>query len=146
MVAEVYAPEYVEYMAANGDIKEVLLADGTHVYLNAQSRLNCEKSLTGATRDVFLCGEAFFEVAKDTLHPFIVHAAGTQIKVTGTKFNVRAFPDEDNSTTTLVEGGVEVRIPGQATYHRPRGLYKRCFAHAKLELFYLFSGQCRRTS
>ena len=113
MVAEVYAPEYVEYMAANGDIKEVLLADGTRVYLNAQSRLNCEKSLTGATRDVFLCGEAFFEVAKDTLHPFIVHAAGTQIKVTGTKFNVRAFPDEDSSTTTLVEGGVEVRIPGQ---------------------------------
>ena len=41
MVAEVYAPEYVEYMAANGDIKEVLLADGTRVYLNAQSRLNC---------------------------------------------------------------------------------------------------------
>lgn len=114
MVAEEYVPEYVEYMAVNGDIKEVLLADGTHVYLNAQSRLNCEKSLTGATRDVFLCGEAFFEVAKDTLHPFIVHAAGTQIKVTGTKFNVRAFPDEDNSTTTLVEGGVEVRISGQA--------------------------------
>ena len=40
MIAEVYAPEYVEYMAANGDIKEVFLADGTRVYLNAQSRLN----------------------------------------------------------------------------------------------------------
>lgn len=54
MVAEVYAPEYVEYMAANGDIKEVLLADGTHVYLNAQSRLNCEKSLTGL-QETFSC-------------------------------------------------------------------------------------------
>ena len=67
MVAEEYVPEYVEYMAANGDIKEVLLADGTRVYLNAHSRLNCEKNLSGVTRDVFLCGEAFFEVAKDTI-------------------------------------------------------------------------------
>lgn len=106
--------EYVEYVAGTGETEEFLLADGTRVYLNSQSYLNCENSLSGPTRDVFLCGEAFFEVAKDSLHPFIVHASGTRIKVTGTKFNVRAFPDEDTSTTTLIEGGVEVSVPGQS--------------------------------
>lgn len=106
--------EYVEYVAASGETKEFMLPDGSQVMLNSQSRLVSQKTMDASTRDVFLCGEAFFDVAKDSLHPFIVHASGNEIKVKGTKFNVRAFLDEDSSTTTLIEGKVEVTVPGQA--------------------------------
>lgn len=108
------APEFVEYIAGSGEIKEVFLSDGSHVFLNSQSSIVCLKKMYADTRDVFLRGEALFEVAKDTARPFIVHAAGNEIKVTGTKFNVRAFLDENGSTTTLLEGGISVRVPGQA--------------------------------
>lgn len=104
---------FVEYVAPTGQTKVLTLSDGTTVHLNSQSRLCCSNKFDGKTREVFLCGEGFFEVAKDTEHPFIVHAAGNSIKVTGTKFNVRAFLDENVCTTTLLEGGVEVGVPGQ---------------------------------
>jgi len=105
---------YSEFYAGNGQVKDFLLSDGSHVYLNSESSLSCPERFDGiATRDVFLNGEAFFEVAKDSDHPFIVHAAGKNIKVTGTKFNVRAFLDERSTTTTLLEGGVEVSLPSQ---------------------------------
>lgn len=112
---EPFTPAYAKYLSPNGQVKEFTLSDGSHIYLNSGSRLTCAESFEGlATRDVFLSGEAFFEVAKDSEHPFIVHAAGQSIKVTGTKFNVRSFLDEQNSTIKLLEGGVEVAIPGQA--------------------------------
>lgn len=113
--AVIFAPTYAKYLSPNGQVNDFQLSDGTHVYLNSGSRLTCAENFEGlATRDVFLSGEAFFEVAKDCAHPFIVHAAGQSIKVTGTKFNVRSFLDEQNSTVKLLEGGVEVEIPGQA--------------------------------
>lgn len=108
-------PTYAEYLSGNGEVKDFLLSDGTHVYLNSESSLTCTSDFNGlASRDIFLNGEAFFDVAKDPQHPFIVHAAGKSIKATGTKFNVRAFLDERSSTTTLLEGGVEISVPGHA--------------------------------
>ena len=108
------APVFTEQIALRGETRELVLEDGTRVFLNSESSLTFAQSFTGlATRDVFLSGEAFFEVAKDAEHPFIVHAAGKAVKVTGTKFNVRAYLGEDSSTTTLLEGGVEVTVPGQ---------------------------------
>lgn len=109
------APTYAEFFSCNGEVRDFTLADGTHVYLNSESSITCVSDFNDlATRDVFLNGEAFFEVAKDTERPFIVHAAGKSIKATGTKFNVRAFLDERSSTTTLLEGGVEITVPGHA--------------------------------
>lgn len=105
---------YVEACIGHEGVREMRLSDSTVVFLNAETRLVYPEQMTGSSREVFLSGEAFFEVARDTLHPFIVHAGGNDIKVTGTKFNVRSYIDDDVTTTTLIEGAVEVLIEGQA--------------------------------
>lgn len=82
------------------------LADGTKIWLNSESVLRYPVNFTGEKREVFIEGEAFFKVTRDSLHPFIVHAANTQIEVLGTEFNVRNYKDEQHVATTLVEGSV----------------------------------------
>ena len=64
--------------------------------------------LTGATREVRLEGEAFFDVVKQPDRPFIVHTSGIDIKVLGTAFNVKSYPEDKNVETTLYRGLVEV--------------------------------------
>ena len=91
-----------------GSRSRTLLADGTTVWLNADSKLHCENDFTGATREVTLEGEAFFDVVKQTNRPFIVHTSGIDIKVLGTAFNVKSYPEDKNVETTLYRGSVEV--------------------------------------
>lgn len=113
---------WIECCTPYGDTDEVLLPDGSRVHVNSGSVLLYPDRMDGATREIHLVGEAFIEVAKDTLHPFIVHAGGTQIKVTGTKFNVKAYAGDSKVTTTLVEGGVDVTLPsGTQAYHLTPG-------------------------
>lgn len=109
------APEvlYSEMVSGHGDVVELTLFDGSHISLNSETSLVYPESGGASRRELYLRGEAMFEVAKDSEHPFVVHAGGSQIVATGTKFNVRSYGDEDQTTTTLVEGGVEVLIPGQ---------------------------------
>lgn len=85
---------------------QLTLSDGTNVWLNAESSLHYPECFTG-TREVTLTGEAYFEVAKDSKHPFIVHNANNSIEVLGTKFNVSAYPNS-NVQTTLAEGKVKI--------------------------------------
>ena len=85
----------------------VVLADGTKVWLNADSELKYPVSFSGETRQVFVRGEAYFEVAKDSLHPFIVKNGKVDIRVLGTSFNIRAYQDS-SIYTTLVSGCVEI--------------------------------------
>lgn len=93
------------------------LADGTLVYLNAETSLRYPVVFREGERVVELEGEAYFEVAKDEMRPFIVRMNGSEIKVTGTSFNARAYGNEDEVVTTLVEGRVEVNgrkiVPGE---------------------------------
>lgn len=86
---------------------EVTLADGTRVTLNAGSTLKFPEKFppTGA-REVYLSGEAFFDVEKDAAHPFIVHAGTGYVRVLGTAFNVNCYDDAPSLVTTLVEGRV----------------------------------------
>lgn len=84
------------------------LADGTLVYLNAETSLRYPVVFREGERVVELEGEAYFEVAKDEMRPFIVRMNGSEIKVTGTSFNARAYGNENEVVTTLVEGRVEV--------------------------------------
>ena len=88
---------------------QLLLADGTKVYLNSMSSLKFPTQFKGNKREVELSGEAYFEVVKDKDRPFLVRAAGTTVKVLGTSFNVKAYDDEDDVITTLVEGSVKVK-------------------------------------
>ncbi|MBO9675308.1 MAG: FecR domain-containing protein [Sphingobacteriaceae bacterium] len=88
---------------------DIVLSDGTKVYLNASSSLKFPNSFKGNERTVILTGEAFFEVSKNKKMPFIVNASSMKIKVLGTHFNVMAYEDEKNIQTTLVEGAVELK-------------------------------------
>jgi ferric-dicitrate binding protein FerR (iron transport regulator) len=81
------------------------LPDGTIAYLNDGSQLRFDKGLQGKTRQVFLDGEAYFEVKPDVNHPFIVSSSGQKIQVLGTHFNVRSYAGE-LAKTTLLEGDV----------------------------------------
>ncbi len=93
----------------NGETYEVELPDGTHVWLNAASNLTYSANLHSQRfRRVRLEGEAYFEVAKDSKHPFIVESMGQQVEVLGTHFNINAYPSDKAIKTTLVEGSVKV--------------------------------------
>lgn len=91
-----------------GSRSQVKLPDGTAVWLNAGSKLDYPKQFTGKKREVMLEGEAFFTVVKDAQHPFMVHTKTFSIRVLGTEFNVRAYPEEDSAVTSLLKGEVEV--------------------------------------
>lgn len=82
------------------------LADGTKVWLNSESRIRYPMSFTGEERRVYLEGEAYFEVVKNEKMPFIVEMHGVAIRVFGTSFNARAYGDEPNVYTTLIEGSI----------------------------------------
>ena len=97
-----------------GSKSQVVLADGTRVWLNADSRLAYEGDFTGTTREVSLTGEGFFEVSKDKTRPFIIHTSSLDIKVLGTTFNVRSYPDETTAETALIEGKIEVTLRSQS--------------------------------
>lgn len=84
------------------------LADGTVIRLNADSRLQYPSEFSGDSRIVYLEGEAFFNVAKDKTKPFIVKTKKLDVEVTGTSFNVMAYPSEAFIQTTLVQGGVNI--------------------------------------
>ena len=98
------------YMAAYGERKTVQLPDGTSVTLNAGSNVKINEKFGAATRDVFLEGEAFFEVKHDTAHPFIVHTPVMDVKALGTAFNVKAYLNENVTATSLIRGLVEVTL------------------------------------
>ncbi|HEV2480577.1 MAG TPA: FecR domain-containing protein [Puia sp.] len=87
------------------------LTDGSSVTLNSDSRLKYPVSFDGPAREVYLTGEAYFTIAKDAAHPFIIHTNKMTIRVLGTSFNVRCYPDDDVNETTLIQGSIEVTFP-----------------------------------
>ena len=98
---------YNELWVPRGGEYDVELADGTKVALNSSSSLRYPEIFVGDERVVSLRGEAYFEVAKDAEHRFIVHTPHhSQIEVLGTSFNVEAYENDEEITTTLVEGRV----------------------------------------
>lgn len=98
----IYVPKGGEY--------ELLLADGSKVHLNSETKLVFPSYFEGETRQVELMGEAYFEVKKDH-KPFIVKTVDMQIEVLGTSFNVNAYQNNASVNTTLVEGSVQIHVP-----------------------------------
>jgi len=86
----------------------VLLGDGTKIWLNSGSSLKYPSKFSGKTREVILTGEAFFDVKKNARKPFIVKTSSLSIKVLGTTFNVKSYPEEGTIETTLVNGAVTI--------------------------------------
>lgn len=91
-----------------GEYKTIMLSDGTLVELHAGSKLQYPRAFNGATREVYLEGEAFFEVTKDKKHPFIIHTSKADTRVVGTSFNVLAYPNQSKHEVAVITGKVAV--------------------------------------
>lgn len=107
------AEKYNTFETPKGGQYQIVLPDGTKVWLNALSSIKfSERFINAPERRVELQGEAYFEVSKDKKHPFIVRTAKQEIEVLGTHFNINSYADEHKSVTTLLEGSVKVAPVG----------------------------------
>lgn len=95
------------------------LADGTHVWLNAGSKIEYPVVFGRKARRVKISGEAMFDVTHDARRPFVVETYASEIEVLGTKFNVEADEAADRFSTTLIRGKVKVSADGQEVYLNP---------------------------
>lgn len=103
-----------------GGKSSVILPDGSSVWLNAGSHLTYRPEAGSGTRNAFLEGEGLFTIEKDK-HPFIVHTSHLDIHVTGTRFNVKSYPDDEKIETTLLEGEIRIEAESERSpiYIRP---------------------------
>lgn len=106
------AAEHTLRVPRGGEYK-LTLADGSTVWMNSGSVLRYPIRFNGKERRVKIEGEAYFQVAKNPKQPFIVESGTLKICVTGTEFNVKAYPEDQEIVTTLVTGGVNIRNNGQ---------------------------------
>ncbi|WP_394774807.1 FecR family protein [Flavobacterium sp.] len=98
-----------QYATKSGEHAKITLCDGTQIWLNVGSLLKYPVEFNGGTREVYLTGEAFFDVAKDKKHPFIIHTDKMDTKVLGTSFNVQAYPDNTTQEVSVLTGRVNVK-------------------------------------
>jgi ferric-dicitrate binding protein FerR (iron transport regulator) len=99
-----------EISTRKGSKSKVQLPDGSVVWLNAGSKLTYDKDFGKELREVTLTGEGFFDVQKMKDKPFIVHTSSINIKVLGTVFNVKAYPEDKKTETSLIHGSIEVTM------------------------------------
>ena len=109
--------QYTETIAPRGQKSQIVLADGTKVWLNSDTKIKYPGNFDKNQRDVYLEGEAFFEVTKNAHQPFVVHTSGLNVKVLGTKFDVKAYPDESKIETSLFEGKISLEMKNPANDH-----------------------------
>lgn len=112
-------PVYNTLSTPRGGQYELVLPDGTKVWLNAASSLHFPAAFTGDTRAVELKGEGFFDVAPDARKPFVVRVGGVNVHVLGTRFNVNSYEGEGDIRTTLEDGSVSVTGGGKSVILKP---------------------------
>ena len=101
-----------------GSKSKIILPDGSVVRLNSSSTLSYSNDFNKKVREVTLDGEAYFDVAKDARHPFVVHTSNIDIVVLGTLFNVKSYEQDQTIETTLLRGSVEVYNKNDASAPR----------------------------
>jgi ferric-dicitrate binding protein FerR (iron transport regulator) len=106
-------------LTPRGGQYQLVLSDGTRVWLNSASSLKFPVTFTAAKREVELSGEAYFEVAHNQHKPFQVVSNGQTVEVLGTHFNINAYQDEQATKTTLLEGSVKVLAHGVSSKIKP---------------------------
>ncbi|WP_431212987.1 FecR family protein [Puia sp. P3] len=97
-----------EVLAKAGTRTRLVLPDGSQVWLNSSSKLKYTNDFNRGSREVALEGEAFFDVTKDAKRPFIVHTSSLDVKVLGTSFTIKSYPQDPTIETTLLNGSIEV--------------------------------------
>lgn len=113
-VADYAQTDSLQTIYTQAEVRTISLPDGTEVTLNHFSSLTYPKRFQQQERTVSLCGEAYFEVRKDTKHPFVVQTDAVDIRVLGTQFNVKAYANIPEIKTTLFEGSVAVSDKNQS--------------------------------
>jgi transmembrane sensor len=93
-----------------GSRTHITLVDGTRVWLNSGSHIHYGKDFGNGSREVSLTGEAFFDVAPDAGHPFIIHTPKLDVRVLGTSFNLKSYPTDKTTEATLIRGSIEISI------------------------------------
>lgn len=106
-VAEV-SVNFILSSTEKGQKRNLVLSDGTRIKLNSESSIKFPEKFNGSIRAVYLEGEAFFEVARDTSRPFIIHSGRLATKVLGTSFNIKAYPENEEMRVAVVTGKVQV--------------------------------------
>lgn len=101
-------PFYYTSIAPKGSISQMILPDNTMVYLNSGSEIKYVVTNTSGKREVYLNGEAWFDVTKNEKNPFVVNTPFYSVKVLGTRFNVKAYKTDETIATTLEEGSIEI--------------------------------------
>jgi ferric-dicitrate binding protein FerR (iron transport regulator) len=127
----------VEYTVPNGETRSLVLPDSSRVQLNSGSILIYPEHF-GATRQVYLCGEAYFSVVHNKRQAFIVTTGDLEVEVLGTVFNISSYIDSENSSATLEQGKINVRLKNsanlpltlsstgeQVSYDRISGLFEK---------------------
>jgi transmembrane sensor len=126
------------FVSAKGERKNFQLPDGSVVTLNAGSKITIDASYGVSTRDIYLQGEAFFDVKHDKATPFIVHTPAMDIKALGTSFNVKAYPCEKSIEASLVKGLVEVTLKDEEN--------RKVLLHPNQKIEWKYAGNERRVA
>jgi transmembrane sensor len=108
---------------ARGTKSTIVLPDGSTIWLNADSKIKYPTSFAGRLREVYLSGEAFFDVAKDPQKPFVIHLSKGTVKVLGTSFNIRAYDNEKLIETSVSTGRVAFIPARSTTLQQPDTIY-----------------------
>lgn len=103
---------YKEIKVPKGKRFHIQLSDGTNIWVNSESTIKYPEVFTGDDRKVYLEGEAYFDVTEDKRKPFFVYAGEVRVKVLGTAFNVRSYPEDDYIETTLESGKINIERIG----------------------------------
>ena len=106
----------LECYVGNGEKQVITMSDSTTVILNSGSVLIYPENFGADEKEVYLTGEAIFDVTKDASHPFIVKTSDFSIKVLGTLFNVCSYPEADYSSATLKEGSISLSADGKEAW------------------------------
>ncbi|WP_299577971.1 FecR family protein [uncultured Sunxiuqinia sp.] len=101
-------PVYLTTIAPKGSVSQTILPDGTLIYLNAGSEIKYDVNETSKKREVFVTGEAWFDVKRNEKKPFIVHTPYYNVEVLGTQFNVKNYEAEHRVVTTLEKGSIRI--------------------------------------
>ena len=107
-----YTNKIIEISTPLGARSMIKMPDSTQIWLNAGTTITYSQDYGQQTRTLDLNGEAYFKVAKDSLHPFIVNTQNIVVRALGTRFNIKAYPEEKTISTTLEEGKIDVRLLG----------------------------------
>lgn len=104
---------YIEHYVPAGKCEQIVLPDGSNVRLNSGTLLVYPSVFSKKNREVYLVGEGFFEIEKRSGYPFVVTTQTMQIDVLGAKFNLSAYPEATNITTTLESGSIKVSVKNE---------------------------------